>query len=43
MSATIDYVECPDCGEEAFQEQDTETLEIHIWCSHCLYDSDDEE
>jgi len=45
MSSSTDNTECPKCGGNALSEQDTETLEIHIWCterSDCCYDSDDD-
>ena len=38
----MDNITCPNCGEEAFSEQDTDTLETHIWCNECGYDSNDD-
>jgi hypothetical protein len=40
MSSSIDNVECPVCGGNAQRETDTETGEIHTWCTDCDYDSD---
>jgi hypothetical protein len=42
MSSSMENVVCPKCGREALQEQDTDTCEIHVWCTVCSYDSDNE-
>jgi len=35
MSSSIDYFECPKCGENASKEQDNRTCEIICSCSVC--------
>ena len=35
MSSTIDWFECPKCGEQASREQDNRTCEITYSCSNC--------
>ena len=35
MSSSIDYFDCPQCGGNAFREQDNTTCEITCGCSGC--------
>ncbi len=40
MSSTIDWFECPKCGEQASKEQDNTTCEIVCSCSNCDWHGD---
>jgi len=35
MSSSIDYFDCPKCGEQATREQDNTTCKIITSCSKC--------
>ena len=37
MGSVIDYIECPNCKEEAFSDYYYKTSEEHINCSSCGY------
>ncbi len=39
MSSTIDWYDCPLCGEQVTSEQDNRTCEIYVHCSNpnCNY------
>lgn len=40
MSSTIDWFECPKCGEQASREQDNRTCEIIYSCLNCDWQGD---
>ena len=40
MSSSIDWFECPKCGEQASREQDNRTCEITCSCSNCDWQGD---
>jgi len=40
MSATIEDIECPNCGEFARREQDNKSGDVYIYCTECQYTSD---
>lgn len=37
MGSVIDYIECPDCGSEAYDEFYYKSGEEYITCNHCGY------
>ncbi|RKX99125.1 MAG: hypothetical protein DRP55_07750 [Spirochaetes bacterium] len=41
MSGSIDYFDCPKCGEQATREQDHTTCEITTSCSKCDWRGED--
>jgi len=37
MGSVIDYIECPNCGQEAFSDFYYKTGEEYVNCQHCGY------
>jgi len=37
MGSVIDYIDCPNCGQEAFDDFYYKTGEEYLFCTHCGY------